>query len=245
MPDTSQMPRVVVGSVVAHVLSAQEGERKRLAWELHENIAQTIVATKIKAEIALAALDSPDRDAIEGSLREMLPLLQGTLDEARRLCAELRPTMLDDLGLAPTVSWFCRAFRAAHPEVELKLSLWGLTPDMADPIKIAVYRVLEEAVYSTARSTRATRILVMLRQREQRIDLIVVGNGCGFDFRAVAGRYGGLGLAAMKEWVESFSGSLRVDSTRHAGVRVRASWPLPLGCGRPRAERVRSSVVRL
>jgi len=112
-------------SLVAHILAAQERERKSLAWDLHEDLAQTIAAAKIQAEYALAAPDGQSSDTMERQLRKIVPLLQQTLDSTRRICTALRPTMQDGLGLAATVAWLCRAFRTAHPDIELELDPQG------------------------------------------------------------------------------------------------------------------------
>jgi len=226
MPSASRKPETSSASLVADILAVQERERKSLAWDLHENLAQTIAAAKIQAEYAVAALDGHSSDIMEQQLRKIVPLLQRTLDDTRRMCTALRPTMLDDLGLAATVSWLCRAFRAAHPDIALKLDLQGVTPDLPDPVKTAVYRVLEEAVHNAARHARAKCLFVMLRQSPQWICLEVADDGCGLDAAIAIDTGRGIGLAIMRERVESLAGSLRIDSTRCEGVRVHAHWPL-------------------
>jgi len=245
MPQASEKHRAAPRSIAAEILAAQECERKRVAQALHENFAQTVAAAKMRVECALAALDSGNHDTTKDLLREIVPLLQGALDEGRRMCAELRPRMLDDLGLAATISGFCSAFRAAHPDIELGLELQLPRQDLPDPVKTAIYRVLQEATENAARHAQATSLLVRLRQRRQGIDLLVADNGRGFGAAVSVRARSGLGLAIMKEWVESLSGTFRVGSTPCGGVRVRARWPLadPPQCSHPQPSHGIASAV--
>jgi signal transduction histidine kinase len=222
MLESDEEIRMGVLSLAAHILAAQESERKRLAYELQENLAQAIVGTKIKAEQALAALHAGNGDTACGFLCETVPLLQGVLDEARRISADLRPPLLDDLGLAAAISCFCREFRETHPDIEVDVQV--PQQDVPEPVKTVIYRVLQEAADNVARHAQAKNLLVVLRRRPLGTDLLVADDGRGFDAEASLSSRRGLGLAIVKERVEALSGSLTIESTPNRGTWVRALW---------------------
>lgn len=210
-------------SLAAHILAAQESERKRVAQEMQASLAQAIVSTKMRADLALAALDAGNGDNARGFLSETVRLLQGALDEARRISTDLRPPLLDDVGLAAAISRFCRTFRDTHPQIDVHVQV--TKQDVPEPLKTAIYRVLQEVLDNVGRHAKARHLLVVLRRGRLGFDLLVSDDGRGFDAAASPAARSGLGLAVMKERVEALSGSLTIESTPHRGTWVQARWP--------------------
>ena len=203
MLEVDEHRRMPVHSLAARILVAHEAERERIAHDVRDGLAQTLVSIKMRAARALAAVDAGQGDLAGEVLREMVPLLQGTLDEGRRIWTELRPPILDDLGIASALSWFCREFRKTHPDIELDLDVQVRDKDVPEPLKTAIYRVLQEAVDNVARHAQARHLLVVLRRGRLGIDLLVSDDGRGFDAAAAAGTGSGFGFAVMKQWAEA------------------------------------------
>jgi signal transduction histidine kinase len=208
------------------LLSAQETERKRIAHELHDSICQVIASIKLRAERALS-LSSKSAAVSRQALRDMVPLLQSAVDEVRRISTDLRPAILDELGIVATLSWWAREFRAANPRIELDVAIQVREQDVPAAVQTAIYRVLQEATHNAVRHAGAKHLKVGLQWAAAGLELLVADDGCGFDPPAQRdGNDGpdGLGLVSMRERVEALAGTFTVDSAPGHGTGVRALW---------------------
>ena len=214
----------------SQVLMAQETERRRVAKELHDGIGQYLSAIKYRVENALARENqdrSQDRTAL--SLREMIPVIQEAIAETRRICMDLRPSILDDLGILSTISWFSREFQKTFAGVRIDLNLALEENRIPGPLKTIIFRIIQEAMNNIAKHSQASKIRLTLSRKNHRLLLEITDNGRGFKVREALtldpeGR--GLGLASMQERAELFGGSFRIHSREGLGTKIRASWPL-------------------
>ena len=207
------------------LIMAQETERRHLARELHDEIGQSLTAISINLH-ALKSASGPEGRARQ---EEGLDIVDRTIQQVRNLSLDLRPSMLDDLGLAATLRWLVdrqvqRTGLVAHFAVESSGA--PLPPDMA----IAGFRVAQEALTNVVRHARVRHVWVELRQGEEEVDLAIRDDGVGFDPEAARGRAGGARASAWwgcrSEWSCWTAGS-RSGRSR---VRGRASasgspWP--------------------
>ena len=211
----------------AQLLEAQERERKRVARELHDGIGQTLNAMKFRIEGTIQAFRA--QASVEGfkAMENLVPMAQQAVEEVRRISKNLWPSILDDLGLLPTISWFCREFGEMHPLIRIEKELAVEEDDVPDALKIVIYRVLQEAMTNIARHSQADRILLSLQEEEGRLEFAIRDNGVGFDLGHLEAQERpdrGLGLASMKERTELSNGVFWVESRRGAGTTIRASW---------------------
>jgi signal transduction histidine kinase len=213
----------------ARLMSAQEVERKRVARELHDSIGQSLSAVKFMVERALdeqgdAGIDSPQRK----TLRAVVPVLQASVEEVRRISMALRPTTLDDLGLIATISWFSREFQSTYPHMEVDRLIEVEEFEVPNELKTNIFRIMQEAMNNAAKYSQASKITVALRQVMGDLQLLVGDNGVGFNLgevrRSTTG--GGFGLASMRERAELFGGSLILTSSPDEGTMVNARWAL-------------------
>ena len=212
----------------SQLLTAQETERGRIARELHDGIGQSLSAIKFRVEDALGQLAKGSIESSVSTLGNLIPVIQGTVEEVRRITMDLRPSTLDDLGILATIAWLCREFQATYSNVEIKREISAEERDVPDSLKIVVYRVLQEALNNVAKHSGADMVTIALAKKNNTIQLAIEDNGCGFDVkeaRSVESSERGFGLGSMKERTELSGGTFVINSAKGKGTFVRASWP--------------------
>lgn len=209
------------------LLNAQEEERKRIALELHDGIGQNLSAIKYRVENALEEMRQRKRANEVKSLEPVVSVVQDAVEEVRRISMNLRPSILDDLGILATVSWFCREVEQTFSGIRIEKRINIDENDVPDSLKIVIYRLLQEALNNMTKHSKADHVHLVLERIEENIELTVTDNGVGYDIEQVLSEETsrrGLGLASMKERVELSGGSFLVESQRGVGTTVRASW---------------------
>jgi signal transduction histidine kinase len=204
------------------LLTAQERERKRIAQELHDGLGQNLATIKFGMERSLQGINREIHPAAFKTLETTIQVAQTAADEVHRLASDLRPAILDDLGILATISWFCREFETIYSTIQLKKSLEIQEADIPESLKIVLYRVLQEALNNIAKHSHAQSAKISLRQKNGQIELIVEDKGKGFSLESSRT---GLGLASMRERVEVSGGSFILQTSREQGTKIRATWP--------------------
>jgi two-component system sensor histidine kinase UhpB len=210
----------LVRALMTRALTATEEERMRLSHELHDGVGQALGASAIALARVNAALERSDLGEAEKASADANQRLEQGLEELRRVARALRPTALDDLGLAPAIAAYARQLSKAAG-FELGLELDEL-PRLPNSIELCCYRLAQEALTNAARHAQAHRVRVSLHQRDQRLTLRVEDDGRGF---SPSGRIG-LGLVGARERIAALSGSLELISAPGSGTRLTASLPL-------------------
>ena len=212
------------------LLTSQEEERRLIARELHDGIGQTLSAIKFKVETALKELEGKEGSESCQVLGTVVPMIQGAVEEVRRISKNLRPPILDDLGVVATISWFTREFMKIYDEIQVDQEIQLKEEDVPQPLKVSIFRVLQEAFNNVAKHSQADLVRVTLKKRDGWIDLVIEDNGRGFDIKA-ANRSedpaSGLGLAGMKERAILSVGSFELESFPGKGTRIAVSLPCP------------------
>lgn len=207
------------------VVSAQEEERQRVSRELHDEAGQALTALKISLELIQADLP-PESLSLRDHLREIVTLADETVERIRLLAHDLRPSALDAVGLNPTLEDLCRDF-AKH--TQLAVDYVGVTlPVLPDPIKICLYRILQEALTNVAKHAHASQVRVVLGYDDDWISLLVVDDGRGFDKQlqtTAPNQLPGIGLLGMRERLELLGGHLEIESRPGQGTRLVARVP--------------------
>ena len=210
--------------LAASVVEAREEERRRIARELHDELGQRLTA--LKMEIASLRADAPQRDN-GGRITGMLEMVDSTVAALRRIAADLRPLMLDDLGLNAAIEWLARD-AARRLDMAVTVRLGSDDPPLAPGADIALYRMVQEALTNVGRHARATDVRIELRQRGNELVLTVHDNGKGFAERSMRqeGRYGLLGI---RERAIMLGGRLELDNPPGGGGRITVRLPLQPG----------------
>jgi signal transduction histidine kinase len=214
------------------LLEIQESERRHLARELHDEIGQTLTALKITLQ-GLKQFPVPATWPLR--LDQAIGFVDHLLQGVRKLSLNLRPPMLDDLGLVPGLQWLLtQEARAAG--LRVRLDSRGVDFRMEADVETACFRVAQEALTNVVRHARARNVRVVLRPEAGGLQLIVRDDGKGFDVAAAQHRMAqgaSLGLISMEERAALAGGKLEVISARGSGTEVRAWFPTDKRPGEP------------
>ena len=219
--------RLELRRLAANVVEAREEERRRIARELHDELGQRLTALKMEISSLRASSPAGDGDAHVGSMLEMV---DSTVSALRRIATDLRPLMLDDLGLNAAIEWLARD-AARRMEMEVTVQLGSEDPPLAPGADIALYRMVQEALTNVARHAQATDVRIELRQHGDELVLTVQDNGRGFPERSMR-QEGRFGLLGIRERALMLGGRLEVDNPGGGGGRITVHLPLKPGHGR-------------
>jgi two-component system sensor histidine kinase UhpB len=197
-------------------LQAQEEERARVARDLHDEVNQSLTGLLLRLE----AVRNAAPPGLEAELAETKALANQAMRELLSLARQLRPTALDDLGLAAAIAG--QVEQLERPGLEAELTADGDFSDLDDDIQLVVYRVAQEALTNAARHSEAARIAVTLRRSDDGVELGVADNGRGFAFEQSER---GLGIGGMRERALLIGAELTIESRPGHGTRVRLSVP--------------------
>jgi signal transduction histidine kinase len=194
-----------LGDLLRRTITAQEDERKRIARELHDETCQTLVALGLRCEGA-----------------EVKALAAATLDGVHRVILDLRPSILDDLGLVPAIRWL--AERQLQPlGIALRFEIEEIEERLAPEAETALFRAVQEAIGNIARHAAAESVLIQLARRDGALEIEIEDDGRGFDPAGVEGpgpSGRGLGLMGLRERVALLGGTVQIDSSPGRGTRV-------------------------
>lgn len=203
-----------------HALSAQEAERRRLSRELHDETGQALTSILVQLK---ALQDETDLDLIQDRLNGLRYLTGQTLEEVRRLSMDLRPAVLDDLGLIPAIRW-CVKECAEQKGTEVNFNTTDSLGRLPSEVEIVLYRAVQEGLTNIVRHAQAQRAEINLARGPRAVWLTIIDDGRGFESNDRNGK--GLGLAGMQERVALIGGRLQVDSEAGGGTRIFIEIPL-------------------
>lgn len=215
------------------LLSAQEEERKRISRELHDVIAQTL--TGINVQLATLKLQTNvGTNEWHKKIASTQSLVEKSVDIVQCFARDLRPTVLDDIGLIPALQSHMQSFMA-QTGVRVSLTAFAGVEALSSEVRIVLYRVIQEALTNVARHSGASQAQVRLRAEADTVSVEIHDNGHGFDAEAaVVGKSRKrLGLLGMRERVEMIGGSFRIESapgketTVHLSISMPTSTPTP------------------
>ncbi|HEX6477642.1 MAG TPA: sensor histidine kinase [Ktedonobacteraceae bacterium] len=219
------------------ILQAQEEERRRLSLELHDESSQTLTALLIHVEILnqslqalpAAAIAEDAREQLGAGLNNLTRLSQDTLENIRTLAQQLRPGVLDDLGLHAAFRWLAEDSRQ-RLQLPVELHLENVEnilkeSDCSALYETTLFRIAQESLTNVARHAHAQHISISLTHEQQHICLQISDDGCGFDSSQ---RHAGLGIAGMRERAALLDGNITVRTLPGQGTTVEVILPLPM-----------------
>lgn len=203
------------------VISAQEDERRRIARELHDETGQALTSLMVRLQNLNQQCPVPE---LKPQMEEARRLTAKTLDDVHKLAVELRPSVLDDLGLAKALARYVRDYQARYP-ITVDLEVLGLEQRLPPAVETALYRVVQEALTNIARHAEADMASVLVECRNGRVRAIIEDDGRGFDWEQ-ATQNGRLGLYGMQERAALLNGTLTVESEEGRGTSIFVEVPL-------------------
>ncbi len=214
-----------LGKLLSRLISAQEDERSRLARELHDETAQTLGAVSIalaRASNSIPADGGTSSTHLEHA-REMVDLL---IEDTRRLILDLRPMILDDLGLVPAIRWYADS-RLGEIGVETTIQVGGSDVRPLPHVEAALFRIVQEAINNVTRHAAARKVGIEIFSTESSVRIVLSDDGSGFDPSAAAGESDGhVGLAGMTERVALLGGEISIRSQPGVGTTIMVETPL-------------------
>lgn len=217
--------------VSARLLEIQESERRRIATDLHDVLGQSLTMIKISLDESLLLLAGNEPEVAAESLRRLIPKVKEALGEVRRVAMDLRPSILDDLGILATLSWFFREFGTVCRDMEVEKDFGIEEESVPVPLKITIFRIIQEATSNIVKHAHASRIRVSLKKAGDALHLSIEDDGVGFDAAETANYCPldkGLGLLSMKERAKLSGGHYELASAVGQGTRISVSWPLAM-----------------
>lgn len=205
----------------ARLVAAQEDERRKLSRELHDEVGASMSALLVELG-TLASMIPAENSEAQNQAQRVRRLAEANVGVVRNMSLLLRPSMLDDLGLAPALEWQARE-TARRTGMKIKVDAGDVSDDMPEEYRTCIYRIVQEALHNSARHSKASHVRVTVRPDERRVRVTVEDDGVGFHVREK-----GMGILGMEERVHHLGGKFQVDSAPGHGTRI--SIELPLVC---------------
>ncbi|MBI2304250.1 MAG: GAF domain-containing protein [Chloroflexi bacterium] len=212
------------GQLLGQTIAAQEEERRRIARELHDSLAQIVTGLTINLEALAKTAPETTKEGIDKSRAAAA----SALDELRRLIVELRPSVLDDLGLVPAIRWYAEK-RLLESGVAVEFSAAGFEKRLPGELETTIFRTLQEAINNVAKHAQARQAKIALRVYDSMVQVTVEDDGRGFDTQVmnispiVTGHWG---LVGMKERVALLGGTVTIWSQPGRGTKVTLDIPI-------------------
>ena len=207
------------------LIRAQENERARLSRELHDEVGQALTVINLGLQHMAQNKELKSSEKILAQIRSCQNIVEEAADTIQRFAFDLRPSILDDLGLVPAIKAHTDLF-AKRTQIEINIHAEPIEIDN-DEIRITLYRIIQESLTNTAKHSNAEKIEIFLKTNESVIELTIQDNGGGFQPSSkIPSEKSGLGLVGMQERIEGVGGSFHIQPTPGEGVQITALIPL-------------------
>ncbi|RJP85097.1 MAG: PAS domain S-box protein [Desulfobacteraceae bacterium] len=213
----------------AKLIQSYEEERRRIGEELHDGLAQTLSAIKVWSDAAIAQMENNRPEASMESIRSILSLAKASVEEVRNIIKNMRPAILDDLGLKAAISWLCQEFEKTHEHIVVQKKLNLVDGEIFESLKVVIFRILQEALNNVSKHSRASAVSVLLDQGPDNIDLQVYDNGIGFNVDETPEalpREKGIGLTSMEQRARLSGGTFSINAAPARGAVIRVTWKI-------------------
>jgi two-component system, NarL family, sensor histidine kinase DegS len=202
---------------VEMMIQAQESERQRLARQMHDGPAQALTNLILQSDIAMRLFDR-DPTMARDELENLKTSATSTFQKVRNFISELRPMMLDDLGLPPTLSRYVDVFME-QSGLDVRLNISGMDQRIENYLEVMIFRAVQELLVNTTRHSSATLVKLQIDAAPGQIRVSIDDNGSGFDVDA-ASKSSGMGLKVIRDRVEMLGGEMEIDSVVGQGTRI-------------------------
>jgi signal transduction histidine kinase len=206
------------------VILTQELGRRKWALAVHDGITHSLgnIYYRLQAYRKLVAKDTQEA---QQDLNEIEEFVLEAIAECKGMIDDLRPPILDDIGLVPAVEKYLNGIRREN-DCHVTFKVKGKIPRLSSEIETSVYRIFQEALLNVRKHTRATEVKVTLGSKGNRLVVEVADNGCGFDVEAIDAEGDNWGLIGMRERAEVIGGSLQIKTTMGQGTSVHLEVPI-------------------
>lgn len=208
------------------IILAQEEERKRIAREIHDGLAQSMANLVLRTEITERMLNKKQYDTVKDEVIDLKGQVRSGLEEVRKIIFNLRPMTLDDLGLVPTLRKYVQDFEDKH-SIRTKFILIGKEARLPSAMEVAIYRFGQEAFSNILKHAEASYISLEITYQKQMVKITVKDNGKGFSVEKMEAQLGEhFGIVGMRERVELLEGRFEIESAVDAGTKITIIVPI-------------------
>jgi signal transduction histidine kinase len=224
--DALRLSRNELALLSQQLIQAQEKERRRIAQELHDSVGQSLSAIKYSLERAAELQRLKHEDARPLLLRS-IGRVRETIKDIRSIAMDLRPSVLDDLGVASALAWLCREFAETYPQLDVRVDIPAADTDIPDRLVTTIFRCAQELLNNAARHSKAAQVSVGLLKDSANITLTVWDDGIGLPQPDSSGSFGrGHGIRNLRERAQMTGGRMTLGPGPRSGTRVQMDWPL-------------------
>jgi signal transduction histidine kinase len=215
------------------LIQAQEGERRRIALELHDSVGQSLSAIKYTLERAIIMVQRGNLGSPESVLTLAVQRIHETADGIRAISMNLRPQMLDNLGAASATSWFCRGFAEIYPMLAVRTEITAKNEEIPKRISTHLFRCVQELLNNVAKHAQAKIVWIVLKREGAVLSVEVRDDGIGMlDHPQHPARLHGSGIRNLRERAEMTGGRFSISSLPNGGTSSQIIWQLgPDDCG--------------
>ncbi len=215
----------------SQLLTAHEEERKRVSREVHDVISSSLSTILLSQRNISNQLTKKNHKAVIESINRSISLTQEVIKETRKIINDLRPQMIDDLGLILALAWFTRQFTSIYSSISVRKQIEIEESELPMDLKIVIFRIVQEAFTNIGKYSQAQSATLSLEKKNNLIELCISDNGTGFDLEAILSKENpdrGLGLISMRERAELSGGSFVVKSDKGKGTTIQARWKITI-----------------
>jgi len=204
----------------SRLISSSEEGKKELAQDLHDEFGQTLAALHMNAETLQKSIPEQQKEEIG----DLIGLIEHLGDKIRSISSDLRPDLLDDLGLVPTLEWYIKEFSEKRQDIHIDFQTVGFRKRLASEIELVIYRIFQESVNNIVKHAKGEKVDVTLTYSHPNVIFIIKDDGVGFD-EQTKGK-DGIGLLGMRERVVAVNGHIEIRSVINKGTTIRVEIPV-------------------
>ncbi len=214
-------------SLSRQLMAAEDNERRRIARDLHDSIGQSLSAIKFHVENALSDIGERLHPGDRELVSNLVPMIKSVITDVRRIIRNLRPTILDNLGILAAIEWQCQQFNSVYADIQVEKKLEVADHRVPEGLKTTILRLVQESLNNAGKHSGAGKISISLRRQDGRLILEITDDGCGFEPESGRGAeqtHSSLGLFGMKERAQLSGAAFSIDSVPGRGTQITASW---------------------
>lgn len=207
------------------IIRAQEEERKRVAREIHDGPAQSMANIVMRAEFCIKLLEK-NPPKVQQELFSLIDLVRSSLQDVRKIIFDLRPMVLDDLGLIPALKRYTEQYNEDYG-IYVELIVFGRERRFDSSLEVALFRVIQESLANIKKHAKAKQVVIKIEFVTDKVNVVIRDNGCGFDIEQVLAEKNqkGFGLLGMRERIQLIKGKITIKSTTGQGTEICLSVP--------------------
>jgi signal transduction histidine kinase len=225
--DALRLSRNELALLSQQLIQAQEKERRRIAQELHDSVGQSLSAIKYSLERAAELQRQNKHDDARPLLSRTIGRVRETITDIRSIAMDLRPSVLDDLGVASALGWLCREFAETYAQLDVRADISAADTDIPDRLVTTIFRCAQELLNNVARHSKAAHVSISLFRDSANITLAVWDDGIGLPHPDSSGSFGrGYGIRNLRERAQMTGGRMSLGTDHRGGTCVRMDWPM-------------------